>query len=181
MVFYDLLGDYKKFIKFSKVSLSFHSNSLSWSCVSFFLSLHWLRYKRKMRIIFLWKTKKLHSRIKATGFYASSKGCSSALDLFYRVSAAGRWQQYLVFMNELFLFLAHITKNFKENVLFFIPVGLGGLPEFSCYPLLSAFYLANLKRSCYGSSLAVLLERFLRYGKKREKRSRYQRLYNYLR
>lgn len=24
-------------------------------------------------------------------------------------------------------FLAHITKNFKENVLFFIPVGLGGL------------------------------------------------------
>lgn len=24
-------------------------------------------------------------------------------------------------------FLAHITKNFKENVLFFIPVGLGGI------------------------------------------------------
>ncbi len=24
-------------------------------------------------------------------------------------------------------FLAHITKNFKENVLFFLPVGLGGV------------------------------------------------------
>ncbi|MEL5939996.1 DUF368 domain-containing protein, partial [Tetragenococcus halophilus] len=24
-------------------------------------------------------------------------------------------------------FLAHITRNFKENVLFFLPVGLGGL------------------------------------------------------
>lgn len=31
-------------------------------------------------------------------------------------------------------FLAHLTRNFKENVLFFLPVGLGGISESFCFP-----------------------------------------------
>lgn len=40
-------------------------------------------------------------------------------------------------------FLAHITKNFKENVLFFIPVGLGGLTGVFLLSFAVSFLLGN--------------------------------------
>ncbi|MGO2083912.1 DUF368 domain-containing protein [Vagococcus sp.] len=40
-------------------------------------------------------------------------------------------------------FLAHITKNFKENVLFFIPVGLGGLTGVFLLSFGVSFLLGN--------------------------------------
>ena len=51
-------------------------------------------------------------------------------------------------------FLAHLTNNFKENVLFFLPVGLGGVT--------GIFLLSFLSD--------VSLELFLRYGKKQGKK-----------
>lgn len=40
-------------------------------------------------------------------------------------------------------FLAHITKNFKENVIFFIPVGLGGLAGVFLLSFAVSFLLGN--------------------------------------
>lgn len=40
-------------------------------------------------------------------------------------------------------FLAHITKNFKENVLFFIPVGLGGITGVFLLSFAVSFFLGN--------------------------------------
>ncbi|MBP1039789.1 DUF368 domain-containing protein [Vagococcus sp. BWB3-3] len=40
-------------------------------------------------------------------------------------------------------FLAHITKNFKENVIFFIPVGLGGLSGVFLLSFAVSFLLGN--------------------------------------
>ena len=42
-------------------------------------------------------------------------------------------------------FLAHITKNFKENVLFFIPVGLGGVAGVFVFSFAVSFLLGNFE------------------------------------
>lgn len=41
------------------------------------------------------------------------------------------------------LFLANITKNFKENVKFFLPVGLGGLTGIFIFSFVVSYFLGN--------------------------------------
>lgn len=56
------------------------------------------------------ENEKLAQPNKSDWFYASSKVCSSAQDLFYLVSAVGHWQRCSVFMNALFIFSPHHEK-----------------------------------------------------------------------
>lgn len=63
-------------------------------------------------------------------------------------------------------FLAHITKNFKENVLFFIPVGLGGLAGVFVLSFAVSFLLGEFETIMLWFLLVVLSERFPHYGKK---------------
>lgn len=67
-------------------------------------------------------------------------------------------------------FLAHLTKNFKENVLFFLPVGLGGVTGIFLLSFLVSFLLGAYETTILFFLSDVSLELFLRYGKKQGKK-----------
>ena len=67
-------------------------------------------------------------------------------------------------------FLANVTKDFKKNFLFFLPVGIGALAGIVVLSFGVSYFLETSKQSSFGSSSDVSSEQSPLFGKKLEKK-----------